>query len=187
LVHSLHRLRGPWFDSQLWQKNCLPLHRCRFRISTLNEGGPPIELPSLWDTLVQVESPLMLRPGKHWIKHSVDQFLEIPDLAKIRKKITFARVSLQSAGTYIGSEPNSICGVGTKTKNWSSLSPYLLSYNGCDYLRSPTDFGIATSSPWSVSLLVLESSLSFIPAEAGGQPFFCVAAIIYTFCKKKIN
>ena len=41
-------------------------HPHRFRTVTLNKGGPPVELPSLWGKRVQAESLLMTQPGKRW-------------------------------------------------------------------------------------------------------------------------
>ena len=47
----------------------------RIRIAMLSKGGPPVELPPLFSRRVQAESLLMMHPGKHRVKDSVDQLL----------------------------------------------------------------------------------------------------------------
>ena len=56
-----------------------------FRIPMLNKGGPPVELPSLWDTRVWAESLWMTHPGKRLVKDSVGQFLQTPDTGQDMK------------------------------------------------------------------------------------------------------
>jgi len=45
-------------------KRCLSRHPHRCWFTGSNEGGPPIELPTLWGTWVQMESLLMTHSGK---------------------------------------------------------------------------------------------------------------------------
>lgn len=83
IVRALENIAPPVFITK--KKRWLNGYRIRLwtssfrlhhlQIMMLNNGGPPIKLPYLWNTQVQAEKLIMTHPVKRWVKDSVGQFL----------------------------------------------------------------------------------------------------------------
>ena len=76
---------GPWFNSQFGQKLCSSQQPCRFRIPTLNKGGPPIVTFSM-GRAGATKNSANDTPCKCWVKDSVGQFLQTSDTGQDMKE-----------------------------------------------------------------------------------------------------